>query len=288
MKYLLEFKNIGPLYHIIDMEKLKFIIENDFLKPKHFFGGISTTRNKMMNGYTGDSPVSIFKLELNSQKLSNNYKITPISDTTTEIDSYGYRKTVHFNEFEERIITNKIYHISKYINKLIIIKKRIENLKNTGWFTSDGGFFDGKRLTIPDFFKEYIQNCKLPIYIQDNTIIKKDDKWVNSIINYPIKKINHGYIYYKKEYKKHPKIEHGLKDYYIPLDNNNNEITDVVVGYKYKNLYLYTNKQKINSNDYYMFDFEYETSDIIKKNNNYIKIKIAKLRNVKRYFNKNN
>jgi len=122
MKFLLEYKNIGPIYHIIDMEKLEFILTNNYLKPKHFWGGISTTRNKMMNSYTGDSPVSIFKLELDTGKLSNNYKIKPVSDTNTEIGYGGSRKTVNFDDDRKLKFTPKNrYHreYEEYIENLL-------------------------------------------------------------------------------------------------------------------------------------------------------------------------
>ena len=279
MKFLLEYKNIGPIYHIIDMGKLEFILTNDYLKPKHFFGGISTTREKMINGYTGDSPVSIFKLELDSGKISNNYKIKPVSDTTTEIGYGGSRKTVHFDEREELIVTQKLDNISKFINKLIINKRRVDNLKDSGWFDSDGGNYKGNRMTIPEYFKKFIENCKLPVYVQDGTQIKKDDKWIESIINYPIKQINHGYIFYNKEYRPHPKFKRAIKEYFVPLDKMNNELDDIVIGYDYKDLYLSKQTNKLNRGEY-VFDFEYELDDIIEENNKYIRVSKAKLSHV--------
>ena len=281
MEFLLEYKNIGPLYHIIDMEKLEFILTNDYLKPKHFFGGISTTRNKMMNGYTGDSPVSIFKLELDTGKLSYNYKIVPFSDTTTEIGYGGSRKTVHFDEREELIKTKKLNNISKYITKLIIIKRRVERLKDSGWFDSDGGNYKGQRMTIPEYFKKFIKDCKLPIYVQDGTKIIKDDKWVESIINYPIKQINHGYIFYRKEDRPHPKLKYGWQEIFVSLDKINNEMSDIVVGYEYENLYLFKDiEQIIPLKGQYTFDYEYELEDIIEENNKYIKVSKAKLAHI--------
>ena len=281
MKFLLEYKNIGPIYHIIDMEKLEFILTNNYLKTKHFFGGISTTRNKMMNGYTGDSPVSIFKLELDTGKLSNNYKIKPVSDTTTEIGYGGSRKTVHFDEREELIKTKKIDNINKYVKKLVIIKKQVEYLKNSGWFDSDGGNYKGERMTIPEYFKNFIKNCKLPVYVQDGSIIKKDDKWVESITNYTIKQINHGYIFYKKENRPHPKFKYAIKEYFVSLDRINKELTDITIGYNYKDLYLWKNDNDIITLKYqYIFDFEYELEDIVEKNNKYIKVSKAKLKHI--------
>jgi len=279
MKFLLEYKNIGPLYHIIDMEKLEFILTNDYMKPKNFFGGISTTRDKLMNGYTGDSPVSIFKLELDSGKISNNYKIKPFSDTTTEIGYGGSRKTIHFDEREELIKTKKLNNISKYVKKLIINKRRVDRLKNSGWFDSDGGNYKGQRMTIPEYFNKFIKNCKFPIYVQDGIKIQKDDEWVESIINYPIKQINHGYIFYNKENRTHPRHKYAIQEWFVPLDKINNDITEIVVGYKYEDLTLFKNNRKL-SREQYTFDYEYELEDIIEENNKYIRVSKAKLTHI--------
>jgi hypothetical protein len=118
-----ESKSVGVLYHIIDFEKLKYIIENNHLKSFKAgnSGGISTTRNKMMQGYLGDNSTSFFKLELDGEKLSHKYKIRPMA--------YVSATNVRFQEYEELIVTNHkpLSDVDKYINKLIISKDRIKN-----------------------------------------------------------------------------------------------------------------------------------------------------------------
>jgi len=289
---IFERKNYQLLYHIIDMNKLLFILENNKLESFNF-SFISTTRNKMMNGYLGDSPVSIFKLELDGEKLSDNYMIKPFAETYFEGPE---RIQKRFSEYEEQINTNTITNINKYINKLIIIKSRVENLKNTGWFNSNGGHFRSKRITIPDYFKKYLTNLPYPLYVQDGTNIKKDDEWFNSILNYDIKKIYHGYMLVYKGLKK-VKDNFGshYRDYVIPIDSRNKIEKQIVLGYTYNNLYLNSNKSKVleNAKEYdnelelentkdmklYIFDFEYNLEDIITEKD-ILHVKKAYLKNI--------
>jgi len=72
----MEGKQRGSLYHILSMYSLKLVIENDSITGHHY-PVISTTRNKMLNSYTGSRPDSFFKLELDGDKLSDRYKIKP-------------------------------------------------------------------------------------------------------------------------------------------------------------------------------------------------------------------
>ena len=57
---LFESKNIQNLYHILDTEKLHFVLTNNEIKS-YKFHYISTTRNKMMNGYTGDNSKYLYR-----------------------------------------------------------------------------------------------------------------------------------------------------------------------------------------------------------------------------------
>lgn len=293
MKYLkvfniFEARQRANLYHIFDLTKCLFILYTNSLKSFRF-SNISTTRNKNMNGYLGDCPTSIFKLELNGDKLTNKYKIKPFSYVTTEIGWGGERNKKQLIEYEEVILTNEISNINKYVNKFIIIKEKVEYLKNSGWFDSDGGYLNKERETIPNFFKTQIPKIKElfgGIWVQDGFIIKKDDEWINSIINFPIKKINHGYALYFRGYKPTGKRYGGYIDYVTPINDKNNEIDDFVIGYEYDNLYL--NKIKKfpslpKKQDYklYIFDFEYELEDIIKQVDNEVYVKKAKLNNIR-------
>ncbi len=293
MKYLkcFEYKQRGNLYHIFDLKKCHHILKTNSIESYKFLN-ISTTREKTLNSYLGDSPISIFKLELDGDKLSNKYKIKPYAYPSTEIGVNGERTPIRLEEFEEVILSNQIKNIDQYVKKFIIIKSRVERMKNTGWFDSDGGYFedeDLKRITLPDFLKKNLTKIKElfgDIYIQDGVKIIKDDKWLDSIINHPIKQINHGYCIYWRGYKKNPQFKYGIVDDIQPLDIKNKIIDQLVIGWDYDNLHLYKsnifeNLPKARNNyDLYLFDFEYETKDIINETDDIIYVKNGYLCNI--------
>jgi hypothetical protein len=290
MKYLKNFNlyesnQRGNLYHVFDIEKCIYIINRNKLSSYHF-SNISTTRNKLLNGYIGSGPTSIFKLELNGDEISNNYKIKPF-----QYQSYvgTERKPVKLHEFEEVILTNEIVNINKYVKKFIIIKDNIENgLKNSGWFDSDGGNVNDKHKNIPDFLKEYLPKIKQlfgDIWIQEGSIIKKDDKWLEKIINYPIKKTYHGYALCwrgEKRVKSNNFDGEIIKDDIQFLDNRNENLDTLVIGKEYENIYLNKSKKiklpKSRENyDLFLFDFEYKLKNVIKKTETYIFVSKGKL-----------
>ena len=228
MKYIklfLESKNLGNLYHIVDIEKLNYILDNNkIVSYKAGDGKISLTRNKMMTGYLGDNSSSVFKLEIDGDKLSHKYRIKPYRYKTMNA---GY-----LDEYEEQVQTNKITNIFNYTNKIIVDKKRVLNLmyifdKLSDWFTSEGtrhGNFPNVLKTI----KEKTNQVGLELYVQDGSIIKKDDKWIDSIINFPIKNIEKRYFIVLRK-----RIEigrHRYQDSLIDFDNNI-IIKNLVVGY---------------------------------------------------------
>jgi hypothetical protein len=276
--YIFESKNSGNLYHIVDYDKLSFILDNNII-TSYNFSNISTTRNKMLNNYIGNNTLSVFKLELDGIKISHKYKIVPFR--------FKSLTDIYFDENEEQILTNKIDNALSYINKIILIKDKIEYLKKTDWFTTDGGYTKGSRNNFPYLLKillEKIKNKNIDIYIQENNVIRKDDNYIDSILNYPITKINHAYTYYLKGSKKIKKDNYNIFiDDIIPLDNKNNKISELVVGYKYNNLWLCKNKpivpnyQKNINYKLCLFDFVYEDDQIIKEIDDFIYIKQAKL-----------
>jgi len=228
MKYIklfLESKSLGNLYHIVDIEKLNYILDNNKIQSyKAGEGKISLTRNKMLTGYLGDNSSSVFKLEIDGDKLSSKYKIKPFR--------YKTRNAGYLDEYEEQVQSSRINNIFYYTNKIIINKKGVLNLmyifdKLSDWFTSEGtrhGNFPNVLKTI----KEKADNTGLDLYVQDGPIIKKDDKWIDSIINFPIKKIDKRYfIVFRK------RIEIGryrYQDSLVDFDENI-IIKDLVVGY---------------------------------------------------------
>lgn len=290
-QFLFEYASRSNLYHLIDIEKMYFILKNNKLKP-YKFSNISTTRNKMMNSYIGDSSDTIFKLELDGDKISENYKIVPYAYPSTEIGYHGDRKRVYLTEYEETIKTQEINNIKKYLNKIIIVKVNVERLKNSDWFTSDRIRTFNKNM--PEIFAELIPQLKEKfgdiIYVQEGSVIKKNDKYIDDIINYPIKQIHHGYaLYYRKDIQTYNDRYHGytVKDTIFPLDERNKKMEEFVIGYKYDNLYL--NKKQIDKKDLdkyekglYEFDYIYNLKDVIEETDEYIYVKKAKIIDIDR------
>lgn len=281
LTYINENKSSDTLYHLVDIQKIFYILKNNILKS-YYFSNISTTRDKMLNGYVGDSPTTLFKLELDGKKLSQKYKIKPFS--------YKSKTNIYFDESEEQIQTNKISDVFKYVNKIILIKKRVEALKNSGWFNTDGGVVRGRieRYSLPKILKEIVTliNKKgFDLYVQEGSVIKKDSEYINSILNYPIEKIHHGYIYYTKEEKEEPVYSKNLnknlnvvKTIYHPIDVKNETIKgDVVVGYKYNNLWLIKDRIQPENDILFEFDYVYQPENIIKQDEEYFLVKQAKL-----------
>jgi hypothetical protein len=282
-----EYKNIGNLYHIVDIEKLFYILRNNKISSK-YFQNISTTRDKMMGGYIGDSSTSVFKLEFDSAVLSNNYKMKPFS--------YKSQTNIYFDEKEEQIQTNEIKNIKKYINKIIINKKRLEYLKDSGWFNTDGGFVVGKgKISFPEIFKELINlidenGLRDKLYVQTDSTIKKDDEYIQSVLDYSILKIHHGYCYYIRGFIEgiHPKF--GMKvlqDDILPVDDRNKKIETLVIGHDYEYMWLHKKSYPVDVElpegySLYEFDFKYKLEDVISEDNNFIYLKTTILRHIKK------
>lgn len=225
IKLFLESKNLGNLYHIVDVEKLNYILDNNkIVSYKAGEGKISLTRNKMLSGYLGDNSSSVFKLEIDGDKLSSRYRIKPYRYKTMNA---GY-----LDEYEEQVQTNKIVNIFNYTNKIIIDKKRVLNLmyifdKLSDWFTSEGTRH-GNFPNILKIIKEKSNQVGLELYVQDGSIIKKDDKWIDSIINFPIKEIEKRYFIVIRK-----RIEIGRYRYQDSLVDFDNKIIikELVIGY---------------------------------------------------------
>jgi hypothetical protein len=114
MKTINESKNIGILYHYTSLENALNIIKNNQLKSSIADQGkesISFTRNKnfhkrnTMNGVSNE-----VRLVLDGTALSNNYKISPHSQS-------GFEKNTPNFESEEVITSNSPFQIpiEKYI-----------------------------------------------------------------------------------------------------------------------------------------------------------------------------
>lgn len=282
--FLLEAKSVGNLYHIVDLDKIFYILDNNKITNYHF-RYISTTRDKSLSGYVGDNPTSFFKLELDGDKLSNKYKIGPFV--------YKSRTNISFTEEKEEVIkTNEIKNVMQYVNRFIIDKNRLERLKDSGWFSTDGGYFREERKTIPELLKtiwDKIKSYGKELWVQDGYKIYKDDNYIQGIIDHDIEKIYHGYTLYLRGYD--VKLIMGkyksLIDVLYPIDKRNEKITKFVIGYEYDNLWLSEDKDLDYSGvdvpeDFklYLCDFTYNKEDVIKQDQNTVLLKKAKLHNI--------
>lgn len=157
IKNLFEGKQVGILYHLLNFDQMKFMIENNKLKSQNFFNGISFTRDKTLNNYIGSRPIVVFKIEVDGNKLSNKYKIEPFQ--------YISSTNVIFSEFEEIVRTTEIKDIFKYINKIIFIANNIErDIKYmSNWI----------RKTNINILLNKIK-FKIPFYVQVNNKFVKD------------------------------------------------------------------------------------------------------------------
>lgn len=280
--------NLKYVYHIVDINKLNYILDNNKISS-YKFQYISTTRDPNLNWYVGDSPTSLFKLELDYQKLSKDYDIKPFVYTSLTGVSMP-------EEEEEQIKTNEIIDVDKYITKIIIMKHKMERMKDTGWFKSGGGFYNKGRQNIPNLLKEIVNKSKYDIWIQDGEKIYKDDEYINSLIDYNIEMDYYGYAIYTID-KRDVEFEIGGKkqsfkryvEYYTPADDRNEILTtdNLVYGYEYPNLYLMLKKPDVNqlNENEIILQFEIKIDNIINVSKTEAHVKEAKLQ--ERYTNRN-
>lgn len=131
LKEINEGKQVGTLYHFTSLNGLYGILKDGFIKP-NYENQISTTRNKNIVDtsaffeYSGGQVTII--LELDGDKISNNYKIKPYyhdEDTDPSERNPAYMSKY---EFEEQIITNgKNFPIFSYLKNVSIT---IDNKRN--------------------------------------------------------------------------------------------------------------------------------------------------------------
>lgn len=239
----LESKNYQNLYHILSFSKLKYLFENNNIKPFSAGNGfISFTRDKMMNSYLGDDPSSFFKLEINASKLSTKYKIKPFS-------YISYTK-VRFDEREERV-KGTIHNAFDYIDKIILIKDRIEELKRSfrgshspsDWFTTTNKY-NREFNNIPDIIRYVKEHSPCDIYVQSGTKIEKDDEYVRSLIDYELVKVVFKYDIWYRGFFKSDRIKYGSVDTFIT--STGDKIKNIVIGKDYpKTLDLYDKRPDI-------------------------------------------
>ncbi|MFW6009146.1 MAG: hypothetical protein ACOCP8_07775, partial [archaeon] len=123
-------KQVGILYHFTSAASIMNILKEDKLESNT--GKISFTRNQFYNEGNNDVGDRIEGyLQIDGNKLSNNYKIKPFHDQDY-FNDYGYEFGSENMEQEERLFlkdNNDLYGIKKYITKIVIFK-------NDVWYSS--------------------------------------------------------------------------------------------------------------------------------------------------------
>ena len=186
---LFEGKNIGDLFHLASIKNMQFIIKTNSLKfNEHYeledYEYISLTRDNRLNaiyGLKGESACKKFKLIIDGNKLSDNYKIVPYCAGEDWED-----------EHEERVITNEIKNIFKYVKGVVVLTNlpyRKEEYERLGVKTLDDlKNYKPVRKTKEDF--DDIYDYYDYSYISKNEA--KDDykehAAINNIIKFFIKK----------------------------------------------------------------------------------------------------
>jgi len=124
VKQLFEEKQVGTLYHFTDLYKCIQIFSVNYLKRSPLFHYISFTRSRLFSNFArqmfnpNDLTVCI---EIDGNKLSQKYKVEPYNYFSTQ-NYYDNSKLPEWDEMEERIKTEKIEGLAKYVKRIYIQK----------------------------------------------------------------------------------------------------------------------------------------------------------------------
>ena len=280
---LFEKKNLAVLYHLLDVNKMNFVLDTNTIKS-YKFSNISLTRNKMMSGYLGDNSGTIIKLEIDSEKLNNKYKIAPFR--------YVSYTNIVFTEWEEIVKTTEIKNAFSYIKKVILIKKNIESLKHsvfdddivTDWFTTIGTR-NGNMSTIIKNIKEKLeQKYNQTLYVQDGSEIKEDNEYIDSIINYDLVQIEtKNFIAYRGKIPL--SRQYSYEDVLVDIDGNI-LMSPLVIGGKIEipNNIQYISDNEVIKNIESIFISKYKDNEKYSSTDGIFKPYIINTRKMKNYW----
>lgn len=201
-------KHLKNVYHVLDIDKLNYVLKNNKISS-YKFTGISTTRSRFMSGYTGDSPVSWFKLELDYVKLNKDYKNK----------KFVFRSVTNVSmpEEEEQLFeTSEISPAFDYITKVILIKSRIErsmtSIRDNGpsdWITDA----PVPKRKVPEIIKHFYQKLKernMKFFVQEfDGRIVEDDAYIQKLMDIKLKHVD---IYYAYAYRKNKRVNQYTQD----------------------------------------------------------------------------
>jgi len=114
---LKEAKQVGVLYHVMDVDKFSSLLRYDILKKPTSF-----TRNKDYDHVVGREKDYTYQIVVDGNKLSNNYKIKPVNQ------GGGWVR----DEYEE-LVNVDIKNVGKYITDIVVISKKHFNWKEKGF-----------------------------------------------------------------------------------------------------------------------------------------------------------
>jgi len=125
-----EGKQVGTLYHFTTLRGATGILTSGKIKINED-GVISATRDKNLNtaefDTEGDPDENIVRIDLDGNKISNNYKIQPYS--------FGHIGKENL-EFEEQIVTGKEGLPIKYITNIKIMVNNEDEYSYKKYFNS--------------------------------------------------------------------------------------------------------------------------------------------------------
>ena len=121
LKTIEEGKQVGILYHYTTLGGLVKIRDSNKLSTYvgPWRGNISFTRNKNFHKFSRDIKGTGTRIVLDGDKLSENYKISPIAEP-------DYQKNTKYFEFEERI-KGPIENLDKYVISYDVFLTKAEN-----------------------------------------------------------------------------------------------------------------------------------------------------------------
>ena len=131
-----EGKNVGILYHYTDDESILSILETNTLKANHNDydspNSVSFTRNKNFHSNKYRTMDDSFRLVIDGDKLSNNYKVKPYQDAYEPmIQDYLWKghpnRRLYYESESEEKVESDINNILKYIIEINYSTKYYKN-----------------------------------------------------------------------------------------------------------------------------------------------------------------
>lgn len=121
-EFIAEAKQVGTLYHYTNPHALHAILSSNRLRSSEYNDDhISFTRDKSFNRLKRNGIDTASSLELDGNRMSNNYKISPYHDQEIDGNHAGNISSQGRNEMEERH-KGTIENIMPFIKKIRLHK----------------------------------------------------------------------------------------------------------------------------------------------------------------------